>query len=167
MYKTFLSKTNYCKYLQCPKMLWLKNYKRNKAIQASNPGVFETGKKVGLIAQDLFGKRHDDVHFQRNMNYMIDLTSQYLQNRPNIITEATFSYNNNFCMVDILKNDMDGMEIYEVKSSTAISDIYIDDASFQYYVVTSLGFKVKKVCIVHINKEYVRGKELVLMNCLP
>jgi len=57
MKKIFLSKTNYCKYLQCPKMLWLKKHKPKLALQSTNPVVFKSGTKVGLIAQDYFGKK--------------------------------------------------------------------------------------------------------------
>lgn len=77
-------------------------------------------------------------------------------NKPNIITEASFEYNHNFCSVDILKNDIDGVEIYEVKSSSDISQIYYDDVFYQYYVLTNLGLNVKKVSIVYINKNYIR-----------
>ncbi len=77
-------------------------------------------------------------------------------NKPNIITEASFGYNHNFCSVDILKNDIDGVEIYEVKSSSDISQIYYDDVFYQYYVLTNLGLNVKKASIVYINKNYIR-----------
>ena len=162
MNNIFLSKSSYCKCLQCLKIFWLKNYKREEAVQQVNPKIFETGKKVGIIAQDLFGKEHDDIKYNPNHRLMLEKTRKFLQNKPNIITEATFSYNNNFCMVDILKNDADGVEIYEVKSSTKVTDIYLDDVSFQYYVLSNLGFNVKKACIVYINNQYVRGKELDL-----
>ena len=148
--------------MQCLKIFWLKNYKREEAVLQVNPKIFETGKKVGIIAQDLFGKEHDDIKYNPNHRLMLEKTRKFLQNKPNIITEATFSYNNNFCMVDILKNDADGVEIYEVKSSTKVTDIYLDDVSFQYYVLSNLGFNVKKACIVYINNQYVRGKELDL-----
>ncbi len=143
-------------------MFWLKKYKSDKAVVQVNPKIFETGKKVGIIAQDLFGKEHDDIKYNPNHRLMLEKTRKFLQNKSNIITEATFSYDNNFCMVDILKNDADGVEIYEVKSSTKVTDIYIDDVSFQYYVLSNLGFNVKKACIVYINNQYVRGKELDL-----
>ena len=55
-----------------------------------------------------------------------------------VITEASFNYNNNFCSVDILKKDKDSYEIYEVKSSTEIKDIYIEDISYQVYVLKIL-----------------------------
>ena len=162
MNNIFLSKSSYCKCLQCLKIFWLKNYKREEAVMQVNPKIFETGKKVGIIAQDLFGKEHDDIKYNPNHRLMLEKTRKFLQNKPNIITEATFSYNNNFCMVDILKNDADGVEIYEVKSSTKVTDIYLDDVSFQYYVLSNLGFNVKKACIVYINNQYVRGKQLDL-----
>ena len=162
MKNIFLSKTSYCNSLQCPKMIWLKRYKRDQAVQQADPKIFENGKKVGILAQDLFGKKHDDVAFNYNhfFKYMLEQTDEFLLNKPNIITEATFNYENNFCMVDVLKNDTDGVEIYEVKSSTKVTDVYIYDASFQYYVLSNLGFNVKKVCIVYINNQYVRQKEL-------
>lgn len=93
---------------------------------------------------------------------MIDQTKKLLKNKPNIITEASFNYNNNFCSVDILKNDIDGVEIYEVKSSTEISDIYLDDVSYQYYILNNLEFNIKKACIVYINNKYVKQGNLEL-----
>ena len=91
---------------------------------------------------------------------MIEETRKLLKNKPNIITEASFNYDNNFCSVDILKNNLEGVEIYEVKSSTEVHDIYLDDASYQYFVLSNFGLNVKKVCIVYINNQYIRGKKL-------
>ena len=75
---------------------------------------------------------------------MIEKTEELLKNKPNIITEASFIYDNNFCRVDILKNDTDGVEIYEVKSSTEVKDTHLDDAAYQHYVLSNLGLNVKK-----------------------
>jgi hypothetical protein len=59
-------------------------------------------------------------------------------------------------MVDILHRTDNGWEIYEVKSSTGVRDIYIDDAAIQYFVVKNSGLEVEKVSVVHINNRYVR-----------
>lgn len=91
---------------------------------------------------------------------MIENTKINLKNVPNIITEASFNFNNNFCSVDILKNDIDGLEIYEVKSSTEVKDIYLDDVSYQVYVLKNLGYRVKKASIMYINNQYVREGKL-------
>ena len=154
-----LSKSRYCKCLQCPKIIWLNKYKPDVKVESEKDAVFENGRKVGELAKGLFGK-YEDIEFNEDLNIMIEKTNELINNKPNIITEASFNYNNNFCSVDILKNDIDGVEIYEVKSSTKVSDIYIDDVSYQYYVLTKLGINVKKASIVHINNEYVRQDEL-------
>ena len=159
MNKVYLSKSRYCKCVQCKKILWLKKYKPEYAIQTTKDSVFENGSKVGELAKGLFGK-YEDIEFNEDLNIMIEKTQEVLKNKPNIIAEASFNYNNNFCSVDILKNDIDGVEIYEVKSSTEVHNVYLDDASYQYYVLSHLGLNVKKVCIVYINNQYIREEEL-------
>lgn len=145
--------------MQCKKNLWLKKYKPEYAVQTAKDSVLENGARVGEFAKGLLGK-FEDVKFNEDLNIMIEKTQELLKNKPNIITEASFNYNNNFCSVDILKNDIDGVEIYEVKSSTEVHTIYLDDASYQYYVLSNLGLKVKKVSIVYINNQYIRGEKL-------
>lgn len=159
MSKVNLSKSSYCKYVQCEKILWLNQYKKDIAIAENKESVFETGKKVGEFAKRLFGN-YVDIPLDKTLNERIKKTDELLNDKANVITEASFIYENNFCSVDILKNDNDGVEVYEVKSSTKIKDIYLDDASYQYFVLSNLGLNVKKVAIVYINNEYIRGKQL-------
>lgn len=159
MNKRHLSKSMYCSFVQCEKILWLKEYKPDFSKADSNESILETGKQVGELAKGLFGN-YEDISFDKYHSVMIKKTQELLRNIPNIITEASFSFENNFCSVDILKNDADGVEIYEVKSSTEINDIYLDDVAYQYFVLTNIGLNVKKVAIVYINNQYVRGKEL-------
>ena len=94
---------------------------------------------------------------------MIEDTKKILQLDKIVVTEASFVYENNFCSVDILKKDGNNFEIYEVKSSTEVHDIYIDDISYQTYILLGLGFNVKKCSIVHLNSNYVR-KEVLNLN---
>ena len=159
MDKISLSKSKYCKAIQCNKLLWLDKYKPEVAVPTARDMVLENGTKVGELARGLFGD-YINIDFNKDLNVMIEETLKSLKNKPNIITEASFNYENNFCSVDILKNDVDGIEIYEVKSSTYIHNIYLDDASYQYYVLKNLGLNVKSVNIVYLNKEYYRSGEL-------
>lgn len=48
-----LSKSKYCKGVQCPKMLWLEKNKYNEAIDKSSELVLENGTKVGELARGL------------------------------------------------------------------------------------------------------------------
>lgn len=156
-----LSKSKYCNAIQCNKILWLDKYCKEEKEEIDNQSVLDNGQEVGTLAKKLFGQ-YLDIEFNENLNQMIEDTKKTLQNKNIIITEASFNYNNNFCSVDILKKTGDKFELYEVKSSTEVKDIYLHDASYQYYVMTKLGYNVTKVSIVHINSNYVRGEELEL-----
>lgn len=161
METVFLSKSKYCNAVQCNKILWLDENRKELYKSATRESVLENGKEVGEIARGIFGE-YTNIDFSENFSNMILNTKKAIENKIRIITEASFKYKRNFCSVDILKNDIDGIEIYEVKSSTEIHDIYIDDVSYQLYVLLGLGYHVKKVCIVYINNQYERKGELEL-----
>lgn len=161
MDNVYLSKSKYCRAKQCNKMLWMDRNKPEEAMPLNKDSVFETGTRVGELAKHYFGE-YVDIEFNKDLSKMIEQTQKELKRIPNIIAEASFDYNNNFCSVDILKNDKDGIEIYEVKSSTEISDVYLEDVSYQVYVLLNLGYNVKKANIMYINNQYVRQGELDL-----
>ena len=142
-----ISKSKYCRGITCPKMLWLDENNPGVGEEINNENVLENGQKVGQLAKKLFGKNID-----------ID----YNENDNAIITEASFCFENNFCSVDILIKKGNCYEIYEVKSSTKVKDIYIEDISYQYYVLKKLGLNIKKACIVYINSFYERKGKLDL-----
>lgn len=156
-----LSKSKYCRAIQCKKILWLDKYREEEKIIKASENILNNGTKVGELARGLFGN-YTNIPYNKDLSKMIEDTKYAIENKVNIITEASFNYNNNFCSVDILKNNQESLEIYEVKSSTHIDEIYIDDASYQYYVLSSLGYNVKKVSIVYVNNQYIRHGELEL-----
>ena len=153
-----LSKSRYTQGITCGKKLWLSCYKKEEAEDMGNEAILDNGTKIGELARSLFGN-YILIDFTTNFEKMLDDTKKHLDNKPNIICEASFSYDNNFCSVDILKNDKDGVEIYEVKSSTDITDIYIDDISYQTWVLKKSGLNVKKSYIVHVNNKYIKNGE--------
>ena len=151
-----LSKSRYCSGIQCPKILWLDKYKPEVKEEIDSTSVLEQGNAVHEVARYLF-KEHINIPYNDNLNEMIKDTYMTIESYENVvITEASFNYDNNFCSVDILKKNKDNYEIYEVKSSTKLKDVYINDASYQYYVLTSLGYKVTKCSVIIINRDYER-----------
>ena len=151
-----LSKSRYTQGITCKKKLWLSCYKKEEAEDMGTDIVLANGNKVGELARLLFGD-YVLVEFDTNYQKMLDETEKYLSNKVNTICEASFSYDNNFCSVDILRVEDDGVEIYEVKSSTDISDIYIDDVSYQTWVLKKSGLNVKKSYIMYVNNRYVKN----------
>lgn len=158
------SKSLYTRAIQCPKSLWLKKYKSEVLTppDAAAQAVFETGKIVGDLACELFPGGREVVLAWNNYNGMMATTLQWIEEGVETIYEATFIYDSIVVMVDILRNTPDGVEIYEVKSSTEVKDIYLHDVSIQQYVLEKLGFCVSKSHVVHIDSSYVRGDALDL-----
>ena len=154
-----LSKSRYTMGITCPKKLWLSCFKPEVAIETDN-SVFENGNRVGDLARHLFGDDYILIDYDLGIQSMLDETKKYMKESPNIICEASFNYDGNFCSVDILKNNPDGVEIYEVKSSTNVEKIYLDDISYQAWVLKKCGLNVKKCYLVYINNKYVFNKEL-------
>ncbi len=159
MDKLFLSKSSYCDCIQCNKMFWLNKYKKDLAVVNVNDNILENGRKVGEFAKGLFGD-YVEVPYDLSINKRIEKTKELLENNQNVIAEASFNYDNNFCSVDLLKINPDGVEIYEVKSSTEIKNIYYEDIAYQYYVLSNLGLTVNGAYIVYVNNKYIKIGEL-------
>ena len=157
-----LSKSSYCRGIQCKKILWLEKHKPEEQEEQNNERILEQGNDIHEVARYLFGS-HINIEYRENLSQMIEDTMNTIDSYKDvIITEASFTYKNNFCSVDILKKNNNTYEMYEIKSSTELKDVYINDASYQYYVLNNLGLKVTKVCLVHINSDYVRIGDLDL-----
>ena len=155
-----LSKSKYCSGLQCKKILWLEENKP-EAKEESNESILEQGTKVHDYAKKLFGN-YTNIEYNPELKVMISDTQRALKENTSVIAEASFTYNDNFASIDILKCTKNGYEIYEVKSSSEIKDIYIDDISYQYYILNNLNMNVVRCFIVYINNKYVRKGELNL-----
>ena len=155
-----LSKSRYCRGIQCPKILWLdRNRSEVRDDSGLNQSVLDTGNKVGDLAMCYYGA-YTEVPYSDDKSAMIAETRRLLDAQTRVICEASFSYDGNFCSVDILRVLEGGVEIIEVKSSTGIKPVYYDDTAYQYYVLASLGLNVKKISLMHINGKYERKGEL-------
>lgn len=155
-----MSKSKYCKGIQCPKILWLDEHHPELAEDIIPENVMETGTRVGELARSYFGN-YELVAFDFQKKKMVAQTAELMTEAQNI-AEASFLYDHLFCAVDILHRNGDGWDIVEVKSSTQVSDIYIEDMAFQFYVLEKCGIPVKRVYNLHIDNTYVRNGELEL-----
>lgn len=156
-----LSKSTYCNGVQCSKMLWMMKNKPEEAVNTSNESVLENGNLVGKAAQKYFGDC-TVIHYSEDKSAMVEATKKAMESGTENIAEASFVFDNCYCAVDILHRNADGWDIVEVKSSTDVKPIYVDDMSFQLYVLKGAGINVKNVFILYINNKYVRYGELDL-----
>ena len=155
-----LSKSKYCAFVQCPRNLWLKTYRPELATPDNSlEARMEAGNEIGDLAMQLFGdfvevSAHKD-NGKMDLSEMIARTNDLLREECPVICEASFSYNGNYCAVDILKRENGGYAIYEVKSSTHANQIYATDIAYQKYVLENCGVNVTGTYLVCINNEYV------------
>jgi hypothetical protein len=159
-----LSKSLYTRGIQCPKSLWLKKYNSDVLTQPDAAALarFETGNVVGDLACDLFPGGREVEYDASDFAGMAATTKRWLDKGLEHVYEATFIYEGIVVMVDILRQVPGGVEIYEVKSSGEVKEIYLHDVSIQQYVLERLGFSVLRSHVVHIDTSYVRGDALDL-----
>ena len=121
--------------------------------------ILDNGKAVGVFARELFPGA---VTVERSSLYKQAINTHLLINEgTEYICEASFFKNNLFCAIDILKVTQPGhVEIYEVKSSTKIKDIFYRDIAFQAHIVGLSGYTVDATYLIYVNSEYVRGDKL-------
>lgn len=150
-----MTKTQFCRGIQCPKMLWMDNNMPEQGVAAASEQVFQTGNLVGDVARAYFGAC-ELVAYAEDKTEMIAATQALMAGGADNIAEAAFADHGLYCAVDLLHRTESGWDIVEVKSSTGVKDIYLDDMAFQYYVLSRCGVNVERVCCLHINSGYER-----------
>ncbi len=160
--KIFLSKSQFIKALQCHKALWLYKNKPDLRIPPDKfqQAVFDMGTDVGIYAQGLF-PGGEEIKFEGStFSEKIKQTQDHICMGKKTIYEATFQYDNVMVMVDILHKGEHGWEMYEVKASTGVKEVYLNDVSIQYYVVTGSGVPLSKTSVVCLNNKYVKNGDI-------
>ncbi|EGK8058490.1 DUF2779 domain-containing protein [Campylobacter lari] len=153
----FFSKSRYTRGAQCVKSLWLNTYNKDVLNSSNKSTKTDIGNKVGKLACELFPNGAKIEFEGSSFDEKCEQTRKLLENNQEVIYEATFCYDGILIMIDILQNTKDGLIVNEVKSSTSLKDVYIDDCALQYYVLSNLGYKIKQVNLIHLNNEYYRG----------
>jgi len=158
----YLSKSHFIRGLQCHKSLYLNKYypELKDAIPPSREAVFKAGIQVGIFAQGLFPDGLNIPYGPDSFEKQIKLTREAIDKGIETIYEASFRHDGVFVKIDILHKGKSGWEIYEVKSSTSLKDIYIPDAAVQYYVAKGAGLEVSGVFLIHVNNRYVRKGDI-------
>jgi hypothetical protein len=161
----YYSKSKFVLFHSCKKRLWLEKYKQEEKEEILNQNVLIQGNRVGDLAMNLFGDYYLAETPENDLATQVQNTKQAIENKENVICEAAFFFENNYCAVDILKrNADDSYSVYEVKSTTKVEPHYLYDLGYQYYVLHNLGINIKELYLVHINSSYVLKNELDINN---
>src|ERR1035437_473412 len=134
--KHLISKSSFIKGIQCDKQLYLYKYHYNlmDEISESQQVIFDRGHDVGDLAQQLFPGGNKATEDPRKPAQAIERTTELIEVGVRVIYEAAFVFDEVLVIADIMVWDGEKWNIYEVKSSTKLSDTYYQDAAIQYYV---------------------------------
>lgn len=158
MEKHLLSKSTFIRGNQCLKSLYL-NKKRPFLRDRLSPeqlAKFKRGHKVGELAQQLFPGGIDlKPKSPSQYRKRVEEVSAVIQNNAySTIYEAAFQYDRLLVLLDIIHREDGKWKAYEVKSSLHISETYLLDAAFQYYVISNQHFELDDFFLVYVNKDY-------------
>jgi len=72
-----------------------------------------------------------------------------LQNGQPLLYEAALQFKGVMCAIDVLKNVGDKeIEIFEIKRSRKLKQVFLHDMAIQYWIATHAGYKVKRISLV-------------------
>ena len=158
----YISKSRFLDGLQCPKLLWSAYNAKQlfPQVEGSLQAVFDQAHKVGSLAKEMFPNGIEIETAPSDFEGAIRLTQAALALRRPIF-EAAAAANGGFARADILNPvDEDAWDLVEVKSTTGLKDVHIDDLDFQTLVFREAGIKIKRSFICHINNQFVRHGEI-------
>ena len=159
-----LSKSKFLSGLQCHKRLYLEIHQPALATppDASTRAILEMGTEIGVLAQQRFpGGVLVKAGFRQREAVVAETES--LMHNPAVpaIFEAAFEHDGVLVRVDVLERVPNGemgtvsWRLIEVKSSTRLKDVHLDDLSIQSYVLSGAGVALGTTAVMRINTGYV------------
>ena len=147
-----LSKSKYIRGLQCDRALWLDVFNPRLArYTAEQMRRFDRGRDFEYSFKDTFPNGIDiSAELKRNVDADPERTAMYLDNEADVdLFQAGFLYAYVLLLADVVHQNADGtLDIYEVKSGTALSETYRRDAALQHYVISHCR-SINSFSIVH------------------
>ena len=149
-----ITKTDFMRGMQCPRMLWLDKHKPGLRVVPPETQIrLDAGNDFGDLAMGMFGPYEEMTAYRPGTRIpdkkaMLANTQDALQRGVPVICEAAFSNYNNYCAADILRRTETGYEMYEVKNASTVHEQFVKDAAFQYYIISRCGVRINKVFIV-------------------
>ena len=159
-----LSKSKFLYGLQCHKRLYLEVHQPALATKpdAATQAMFDMGTEVGELARSRFpggvlvtaGHRQTEAALAQTAALVQDLTVP-------AIYEGAFLHGGVLIRADILERVLTeggqscGWRLIEVKSSTKVKDVHLEDLAVQSQVILGAGLTLVSSCLMYINTGYV------------
>jgi hypothetical protein len=153
-----LSKSKVMNGLQCHRRLWWTIHNRDAPelrADAELQVVFDRGSRVGQRATlDHPGGVLVDMAQLGGLEAAVRRTQELLTQDVPAIFEASFRAHDVFAAIDILYREDGGWVLGEVKSTLSAKEHHVQDAAIQAWVARESGIDVRRIEIVHLNRDH-------------
>ena len=159
-----LSKSKFLSGLQCLKRVYLEVHHPQLATapDASTQAILDMGTEIGTLARQRFPGGVLVTAGYRQREAALAHTAELLQD-PAVpaIFEGAFLHDGVLVRVDVLErvpvpeDEAPRWRLIEVKSSTRVKDVHLDDLAIQSQVLIGAGLSLAGTCLMHINTGYV------------
>jgi hypothetical protein len=159
-----LSKSKFLSGLQCHKRLYLEIHQPSLATppDASMQAILDMGTEIGLLAQQRFpGGVLVKAGFRQREAAIAETAALLQHSGIPAIFEGAFEHDGVLVRVDILERVQSREEgspswrLIEVKSSSRVKDVHLDDLSIQSHVLEGTGLRLDATCLMHIDTGYL------------
>ena len=158
-----LSKSKFISGLQCHKRLYLEIHAPELAteVDEETQAMLDSGTEIGELARRLFSGGVLVAFDRGNVTAALRRTQELLADpRVPAIFEATFQFENVLVRVDVLAREPstpsgEAWRLIEVKASTRVKQVHLEDLAIQAYVVTGAGLRLSGTWLMHLNRQYL------------
>ena len=167
-----LSKSKFLSGLQCHKRLYLEitHPELGEPPDPSTQALLAMGTEIGTLAQRRFPGGVLVPPALRPRDAAVAETAKLIGDvHVPAIFEGALKHDDVVVRVDILERVPDAQgaltawRLIEVKSSTRVKDVHLDDLAIQRHVLTSAGMNIAASCVMHIDTGYLyNGGEIDL-----
>lgn len=155
---SYLSKSDFLKYQCCPSYLWLWKHKPALVPMDEEEAIkhrFEQGNEVETLARQLFPEA---TLITEKGAKAKETTEKLVTEGVHTIFQATvLTASGLLAMADVIRlNEDNSWTLFEVKSTNSIKPEHIYDVAFQRLAFQEAGYKISKINVIHLNKDYKR-----------
>ncbi len=153
-----LSKSRFLAGFQCPLRLYYECYHREliPEIGVAQQALFDVGHRVGRLAQSRYPGGVEVTEGPLQHAQAIDSTNSFIADESvPAVFEAAFVHDDVKVRADIIVRLDEAWDVYEVKSGTSVKEVNEWDAALQLYVMEGAGLRVRRIGILHLDREYL------------
>ncbi len=158
-----LSKSKFLSGLQCHKRLYLEIFQPQLATppDAGTQAILNMGTEVGELARQRFaGGRLVTAGYRQTEEALAQTSVLLADESVPAIYEAAIFADGVLVRVDVLERvtvdgGTAGWRLIEVKSSTRVKDVHLDDLALQYHVLRKAGLEVVGCHLMHVDTGYL------------